>query len=443
MLGYISSTRRKSCTACVKAKRRCDLGYPFCKRCSVKGLDCVYPTARKTPVSVRDAELVIKHTAVVLDETTTTTAAAPATAAATSVEPDDNFGDLRVNAHDLGNIARQPWMLAALLSSSESESSESDVSTSEPDTWQIGRDESMKAPPLPLHRTLLPPVVVPILLNEKQSTAVIEGLCSLVTTMACSGAMPFLHPKLYPEYDQPAAYQDCVAISALYMMRNANNANILINSINAKIAALVKESKSWSLMQHLAAVQALVVYQIIRLFDPTLSAQEQAVKQNVLLERWATSLFHRSSYDMPSLAGPRERWVFAESLRRTLFMSVFTRCGWTVFSTGGLASQVHVLASMPVTKDTKRWIQEGEEEQCRDESMHSQDQGLVTYFDFALDWSDTKLIDELDSFGKLILAPCRGHDLPQLICRVRALGVRISGEFHNVVYSPLVKRKAE
>ncbi|KAL5606828.1 hypothetical protein BROUX41_003205 [Berkeleyomyces rouxiae] len=34
--------RRKSCAACVKAKRRCDLAYPRCSRCNLRDLECVY-----------------------------------------------------------------------------------------------------------------------------------------------------------------------------------------------------------------------------------------------------------------------------------------------------------------------------------------------------------------------------------------------------------------
>lgn len=38
-----SIPRRKSCTACAKAKRRCDLALPVCSRCSLRQLDCCYP----------------------------------------------------------------------------------------------------------------------------------------------------------------------------------------------------------------------------------------------------------------------------------------------------------------------------------------------------------------------------------------------------------------
>lgn len=42
MLVHQSSTRRKSCTACVQAKRRCDLRLPQCTRCVKRKADCKY-----------------------------------------------------------------------------------------------------------------------------------------------------------------------------------------------------------------------------------------------------------------------------------------------------------------------------------------------------------------------------------------------------------------
>lgn len=38
--------RRKSCAACIKAKRRCTLESPACQRCTQRKLDCKYPDGR-------------------------------------------------------------------------------------------------------------------------------------------------------------------------------------------------------------------------------------------------------------------------------------------------------------------------------------------------------------------------------------------------------------
>ncbi|KXJ86378.1 hypothetical protein Micbo1qcDRAFT_168428 [Microdochium bolleyi] len=43
--GALSTARRKSCLACTRAKRRCDLGLPLCSRCDERGVACVYAPA--------------------------------------------------------------------------------------------------------------------------------------------------------------------------------------------------------------------------------------------------------------------------------------------------------------------------------------------------------------------------------------------------------------
>lgn len=50
--------RRKSCRACAKAKRRCDLILPVCSRCSQRRLNCEYPLlleASRLPFSLGSA----------------------------------------------------------------------------------------------------------------------------------------------------------------------------------------------------------------------------------------------------------------------------------------------------------------------------------------------------------------------------------------------------
>jgi hypothetical protein len=43
--------RRKSCTACIRAKRRCDLGQPACLRCAQRKLICRYDEPRQRILS--------------------------------------------------------------------------------------------------------------------------------------------------------------------------------------------------------------------------------------------------------------------------------------------------------------------------------------------------------------------------------------------------------
>jgi hypothetical protein len=261
---------------------------------------------------------------------------------------------------------------------------------------------------------LMPEHEVPSWLNEAQVSYIIRGMCSFIPAMAYAGSTAFLHKNLYQAHE-PEAYQDCVAISALYLTKTNRNQHILANSINAKIATLVTESATWTLPQHLAAVQALIIYQIIRLYDLDLHLQAQAAKHNSLLELWSATLWKRAFTDPQPFPSSYASWVFHESLRRTVMISVFVRCGWSCLTKGGLADQVPVLARLPLTKDLEAWKCEQEDWTMRSLSFVGEEDSLITYGDMSGGWSGERRVEELDGFGRLLLAACRGKDDPRLL----------------------------
>jgi hypothetical protein len=405
MLGYISSTRKKSCYACVHSKRRCDLGYPYCKRCFIKGLDCHYPNAAPRQSSrYIPAEVVIRQrtpdlTPPLLCETSSLTEI--------PVDIDGTLGDTS----------------CPLFEPQVESLSESTGSSSSPEALQVLRFiaheprtlEPFNCRPQPrLTRYLPPELSVPKYLNEEQVFYVINGLCNFVPGMAYTGSTTFLHKNLY-QHHQPQAYQDCVALTALYLTKTSRNHRILANSIDSKISSLIAASTTWTLTEHLAAVQALIVYQVIRLFDPDLKLQAEAVKHNPLLERWGAQLCKRFYSEPPKHESCYDSWVFNESVRRTIMVSVSTRCGWSVLMRGGVADLVHVLVRLPITKDVGAWHCEQDEWNRRMESWTPGKERLITYGDLSTLWNKERCVQALDPFEKYLLVACRGGDDPRLL----------------------------
>jgi hypothetical protein len=407
MLGYISSTRKKSCYDCVKSKRRCDLGYPFCKRCSIKGYDCKYPNA--TPREGRASGVVPAK--VVIRQATPDLAPPPS-----SIPPVDSVvsssTDIAFINFCITNAASDPLLFPTSDSSGSSSSFESFDDFEIHNDWTVEKPRVMPRPPLT--RMLLPPVVANAFLNEAQTLFFLRNFSSFVPDMAQSGSTTFLHKSLY-QTNEPEAYQDCVAISALYLTRNPQNHRILTNSISSKIHKMTCESASWTLPQHLAAVQALIIYQVIRLYDPDLNLQQQAESHNALLETWSDRLWKRSFNEPHSFKSDYASWVFHESLRRTIIMAVFVRCGWSCLTQGGLADQVPLLARLPLTKDLEAWNCEAEEWEVRPVGFLEEGCSLTSYGDMALEWSLERRVEELDVFGRLLMAACRGGYDPRLL----------------------------
>lgn len=391
MLGYISSTRKKSCKQCVKAKRRCDLGYPCCKRCFSKSLDCAYPNA-----TVREAEVVLRQRT-------------PDLVPLAQLGDNDLLAGLQPAGSDF-----DPAILQVSDSSSSPESGNDLVWETENEHEQHERQAVYwrRSQEPAISRQMLPQVWAPSWLNEEQLVFMVSRMRSFIPTLAFTGSNNFIHSALYKSH-QPAAFQDSMSLSALYLAKTKQNERILVKAIDGKIDGLIANSKSWTLQEHLAAIQALIVYQIIRLFDGDLGQKAAAAKHNRLLELWTARLWKRSFAEPIAFAKPWDAWVFYESLRRTVMMSVYMRGGWAALTQGGLCDQVPVLARLPVAKGDGCWDIAEEEFENRIVGEDGRGQ-LIAYGDFSLSWMPGDDLAGLNEFQRLLLAPCRGNVDPRL-----------------------------
>jgi hypothetical protein len=377
---HISATRKKSCTACVKSKRRCDLKLPSCQRCRAKKLVCTY-----APTGVRNQEKAVQPDLPVQVSALDSSAQFQLHNHNTNLDPlFANFSSHGEACKSLQGICHLPLPL----------------------DYCIPEPRISKGP--------WPHSFALSFLNNEQIRYIVGALRAFVPSLAYTGSTQFVHQSLWDLY-QPEAYQDSVAIASLYLYKNSKNKNILTNMIGSKITDLISASSNWTLLEHLAAVQALIVYQIIRLFDPDLNQQTQAEKNNALLELWAAQLWKRSFNEPPAFANDYDAWVFEESLRRTTMISVFTRCAWSCMTKDGLADQAPVLVRLPLTRDLSAWERTSENLTTISPPIPGKQETLVAYGDFSQSWTVNHRVEQLDPFTKLLLAACRGADDPRLL----------------------------
>jgi hypothetical protein len=409
MFGYISSTRKKACEPCVKVKRRCDLGYPECERCVTKGLICAYPTL------VHESKVVVKQV------TPDFRLAAPGLALNT------------VNDGVAGNVEGEPAVAGPCSStrpdtySLPDPSPELFASLRTPLALELTTDDNLAYPeaikhdelPQSILETALPQIWEPRFLSTAQVSDIVREVCSFVPAMAYSGHTVFLHSALYTSW-QPPAYQDACALSALYMARTPRNVSILTNSINTKIQTLINDSATWTIYEHLAAVQALLIYQVIRLFDPSLQQTALADQHNALLDLWAGTLWKRAFNEQSRLDSSYEAWIFHESLRRTVWMSVFLRGAWCSVTKGGLCEQIPVVARLPLTRGLALWDSENGGGWAGREGGGSglegeMGRGLIAYGDLTYSWRPRRSRVELSAFERLLIVSCRWEEDAQML----------------------------
>ncbi|KAF2814954.1 uncharacterized protein BDZ99DRAFT_458911 [Mytilinidion resinicola] len=388
MLSYISATRRKACSACVKAKRRCDLGYPCCNRCFTKGLVCQYRGASASD-ALTQPEVVVRQTSPeIINRRHRFITPSDSESVSSPREP------RRLSANDFESL-----FSGTQCPRSESSNYPSPRHGSHADSPSLGHYQT------PTLLSPAPQIWEPCSLSNLQINFIIDQLSTYVRGFAYAGSTPFIHPTLYEKW-QPAAYQDACALSALYILKTPRNKNTISSSISAKISALISSSSFWSLSDLLAAVQALLIYQIIRLFDGELDQRRVAAKHNAVLEKWAAELWRRSFAEPLSFPTEHQSWIFYESLRRTVLMSVFLRGAWSCVTNGGVCEQCPTLNRLPVTIDPELWeLAEGDWEA---ELSARAAKSMSTYGQYALSFNPENQ-GALGVFERMLLVACRGE----------------------------------
>ena len=223
-----AASKRRSCSECVKGKRKCGMELPRCARCVRKNIICAYPNKNvtsDTPVPGLDFSWL-----------------------------DDLMQDPSVLPWE-GALQPQLDTASAIYSSS----SVSDFQLL-PD---IGEGLADVSPPL---RSSL---------SRAETEAALKRFKTWPEKWVKEGKAPFIHPRVYTT-GMPKSLQDAYAACAIYSTKTDQNAFVAWTVIESKANELLlsPNQASWSSLDLLAAVQALLIFQFIRLFDGDIRQRE-------------------------------------------------------------------------------------------------------------------------------------------------------------------------
>lgn len=156
----------------------------------------------------------------------------------------------------------------------------------------------------------------------------------------------------------PRAHQDALSASSLYLQKNDANESIVWEVVTANVMTLIEPRTSWSVVEHLGCVQALIIFKIIRLFDGDIKQRSDAEQQEELLVIWTESLAQRTAIIMssPRTAGRSwEDWIFDEVVSRTIIVSLIAQAMFSI-QKQGFCTLVNAVTSMSFTAQTKLWL---------------------------------------------------------------------------------------
>ena len=335
---------RQACNHCVKSKRRCDLILPRCYRCRVRSLDCSY---EKTSHLARQQP----------SPSTTDDAREPEPCTFGQNEASRIDDPVQVMHSAEPAIDFNAQLEASLPPFPDYDLDWPDAMENIESYWvpdQINRND---AP----HRSVLAGEIY-----QGRIIYSVKRIKAYPSLLVKNGSTPFIHKKLYSEY-MPPAIQDILGICALYGQKTEQNQSIVFQTIRLKAAQLIAgyTPQGLSAIEQLAATQALVLYQIIRLFDGDIRLRAEAEREDAILNEWTQQLKPRmqrvdpASKDEQALADlgtvtTWESWVFAESLRRTVIAS-FSVHGLYCFLKNGWDDSHHEINCLTFYAQTALW----------------------------------------------------------------------------------------
>ncbi|KAJ4194286.1 hypothetical protein NW755_003045 [Fusarium falciforme] len=303
--------RRKSCAACTKAKRRCDFAVPACLRCSQRCIPCQYPS--RTPRG----------------QTTTTNS---------SSSPETIMPGLLTNESASSTPPAVGQLDEPIVDDFNAVIADIDTNFNELASFDVPLDDATLdliqpsldlSPPSTKEFGAIPEAITSRL---KWSIAEIQKAPS---TMVLENQTPWCHALLYKN-EMPRSMHDAHAACALYLAKNRVNSPFIFRSIETRVNDLLSAPPPVTPFECLAHTHALLLYQIIRLFDGDIGARASAERMIPAIESSAMALFSHVQFDLDRTStcslplfpiAPTKAfwmdWILQESLRRTLLFTFY------------------------------------------------------------------------------------------------------------------------
>lgn len=365
-----STTRQKSCVSCARAKRKCDQGDPICSRCASKFLLCEY----KSDASRR-------------------------------VE-DQRQGD--ANYEMLMSYPEEPVPNSTIESpfpmlvntELQSLNSEAGAHTGAFEEVFFGAYENLVL-------TDSYPQEVGVMDRDRIRFCV-KQLKSYPEKLFRDGKTPFIHPRAYDPI-MPTPLQEACCASALYLGKTDANEAMVWDIISAKATQLMEPHPSWSVSEHLVCVQALITFQIIRLFDGDIRQRADAERNNEILAQWTDHLALRTGVTASSdsiIPTAWESWVFEEVVCRTIIVSRMVQAMFSIQKLG-YCTLVAAVTELSFTMQKAFWNAPTAMHWQRAVKEKSRYQAPRMDFTETL---STATVDDVDELGLLMLVTYKGLD---------------------------------
>lgn len=356
------SLRRRSCNPCFTTRRKCDRTFPVCSRCQRNKKSCQYVYL-------------------------------PLPSDGQAAQPGHEL------EHVSANITRKNYQLDKTLSAS-------------PGT-------EIAVPWHSISRSLGYLGTQPPTVGMESHAWVYKQFGEFPRLFATKGETIFIHPTLYRS-SFPASMRTAFGICAATLTLNQQTRPMIFQAVDAEVSSLLSSTLSGPLSENLAAFQALVLYQIMRIFHGDLKEQWTAEQQEFNVRSIGLRLLRQAETELPMSPTTREDWILAESVRRAVIVSFKLYTLYWSFR-AGVCKENGALNHLPLSCNPAIWDSEDvdPENMARDTT--------ITLGQLLTRWEAAPQ-RKLDRYENLLVVAWKGTPMVEALAKCH-----IEGEATNVV----------
>lgn len=239
----------------------------------------------------------------------------------------------------------------------------------------------------------------PVLGNTRSWQWVMEQLQGYPLAFAQQAATAFIHKDLV-HAAFPQKIRVAFSICAAFACVNEVNYSALFQTLDAEVSGLLGSVSCSTLLEDLSKLQALVLYQIIRLFKGGLKQRTLAEQQQSVLGTLGLQLLQRTDAEIQGVRPTWERWVLTESIRRTVIVAFMVNAVYSIFK-NGICPELPTLCVLPISTKQAFWNSRAAY------LCQSHEDTAVKYSQFTAQWLASPH-RKLEPFEKMILVACKG-----------------------------------
>ncbi|KAJ5822578.1 hypothetical protein N7447_004918 [Penicillium robsamsonii] len=236
----------------------------------------------------------------------------------------------------------------------------------------------------------------------------VNGLRAFPNTFAKSCKTMFIHPDLYAS-GLPASIRDMQALCKIHFQaEQQNRAGILLQLFHQRSAELYRRfNQSLSFYELLGCSQALLLAQCIVALNEGGDPEKYSENISIMLDGIAARLWEQAPVQLPPTFSRRHAWLLAESVRRTIIVSLMLKSAYSL-NTRNYSVRTPFVDALPFDVRTELWDDDSNNIWAVETPEPPDTMISLHAYSNALENGHFR---NVPPFGELILAACKGKEV--------------------------------